>query len=74
MFEYSQFNDIIEEVDKFDLLEIFFDLDFDIWSFLDVLNENSLVLRGEEECDEDEVKKWLKYLENEFGLEEDDNY
>ncbi|CAF2207295.1 hypothetical protein BRARA_G03643 [Brassica rapa] len=74
MFEYSQFNDIIEEVDKPDLLEIPFDSDLDIWSFLDAPNENSSVSRGEEECDEDEVKKWLKHLENELGLEEDDNH
>ncbi|CAH8330198.1 unnamed protein product [Eruca vesicaria subsp. sativa] len=73
MFEYSEFNDIIQEVDKPDLLEIPFDSGLDIWSFLDGPNENSSVSRGEEECDEDEVKKWLKHLETELGLEEDDN-
>ncbi|KAJ0231810.1 Transcription factor MYB63 [Hirschfeldia incana] len=71
MFEYSEFNDIIQEVDKPDLLEIPFDSGLDIWSFLDGPNEKAS--RGEEECDEDEVKKWLKHLESELGLEEDDN-
>lgn len=81
MFEYSEFNDIIQEVDKPDLLEIPFVSDPDIWSFLDcsnsfqqsVTNENSSASRAEEESDEDEVKKWFKHLETELGLEEDDN-
>ncbi|KAL0867297.1 hypothetical protein Bca101_046415 [Brassica carinata] len=74
VFEYNEFNDIIQEVDKPDLLEIpFDDSGLDIWSFLDGPNENSSVSRGGEECDEDEVKKWLKHLESELGLEEDDN-
>lgn len=81
---YSEFNDIIiQEVDKPDLLEIPFDSDPDIWSFLDTsnsfqqstANENSSGSRAttEEESDEDEVKKWFKHLESELGLEEDDN-
>ncbi|KAJ4874434.1 myb domain protein 63 [Raphanus sativus] len=77
MFEYSQFSDIIiQEVDKPDLLEIPFDSDIDIWSFLDDsnANENSSASRAEEESDEDEVKKWLKHLESELGLEEDDQH
>ncbi|KAG7587595.1 SANT/Myb domain [Arabidopsis thaliana x Arabidopsis arenosa] len=79
---YSEFNDIIQEVDKPDLLEIPFDSDPDIWSFLDIsnsfqestANENSSGSRTtEEESDEEEVKKWFKHLESELGLEEDDN-
>ncbi|KAL1205654.1 Transcription factor MYB63 [Cardamine amara subsp. amara] len=79
---YTEFNDIIQEVDKPDLLEIPFDSDPDIWSFLDgsnsfqqsTANENSSASRAvEEESDEDEVKKWFKHLESELGLEEDDN-
>ncbi|CAH2067872.1 unnamed protein product [Thlaspi arvense] len=81
MFEYSELNDIIQEVDKPNLLEIPFDSDPDIWSFLDgsnsfqqtSANENSSASRAEEESDEDEVKKWLKHLESELGLEEDEN-
>ncbi|CAA7062067.1 unnamed protein product [Microthlaspi erraticum] len=77
MFEYSEFNDIIQEVDKPDLLEIPFGSDPDIWSFFDgsssFANENSSASRAEEESDEDEVKKWFKHLESELGLEEDDD-
>ncbi|KFK42306.1 hypothetical protein AALP_AA2G238800 [Arabis alpina] len=78
MFEYSEFTDIIQEVDKPELLEIPFVSDpDDIWSFLDCsnafANENSSASRGEEESDEDEVKKWFKHLETELGLEEDDH-
>uniref|UniRef100_A0A1J3DJ70 Myb-related protein Zm1 n=1 Tax=Noccaea caerulescens TaxID=107243 RepID=A0A1J3DJ70_NOCCA len=77
MFEYSEFNDIIQEVDKPDLLEIPFGSDPDIWSFFDgsssFTNENSSASRAEEESDEDEVKKWFKHLESELGLEEDDD-
>ncbi|CAN8233713.1 unnamed protein product [Cochlearia groenlandica] len=83
MFEYSEFDDMIQEVDKPNLcLEIPFDSDPDIWSYLDgtntfqqattTTNENSLVSRTQEE-EEDEVKKWFKHLESELGLEEDDN-
>ncbi|XP_010472758.1 PREDICTED: myb-related protein Myb4-like isoform X2 [Camelina sativa] len=78
---YSEFKDIIQEVDKSDMLEIPFDTDTDIWSYLDAsnsfqqcaANEFSSASRAEEESDEDEVKKWLKHLESELGLEEDDS-
>ncbi|XP_023643488.1 transcription factor MYB63 [Capsella rubella] len=77
---YSDFNDIIQEVDKPDLLEIPFEPDPDIWSYLDAsnsfqqsaANEFSSASRPEEESDEDEVKKWFKHLESELGLEDDD--
>ncbi|XP_010417537.1 PREDICTED: transcription factor MYB24-like [Camelina sativa] len=79
--DYCEFNDIIQEVDKPDLVEILFDTDTDIWSYLDApnsfqqcaANEFSSASRVEEESDEDEVKKWLKSLESELGLEEDDS-
>ena len=70
LFKYSVFNDIIQEVDKPDLLEIPFDSDPDIWSFLD--SSNSLQqsganeFRAEQESDEDEVKKWFKHMESEL--------
>ncbi|RID54799.1 hypothetical protein BRARA_G02092 [Brassica rapa] len=76
LFKYSAFNEIIQEVDKPDL-EIPFDSDPDIWSFLD--SSNSLQqsganeFRAEEESDEDEVKKWFKHMESELELEEADN-
>ncbi|ESQ27201.1 hypothetical protein EUTSA_v10018933mg [Eutrema salsugineum] len=77
MFEYSEFNDIvIQEVDKPDLLDIPFDSDPDIWSFLDGSNsfqQSGANEKTEEDSDEDEVKKWFKHLESELGLKEDEN-
>ncbi|CAH8356208.1 unnamed protein product [Eruca vesicaria subsp. sativa] len=62
-------SDIIQEVDKPDLLEIPFDSDPDIWSSVDSSNSvhqsGANEFRAEEESDEDEVKKWFNHLENE---------
>jgi myb proto-oncogene protein len=57
-----------------ELLEMPFDLDPDIWSFIDGSDsfqqpEN----RALQESEEDEVDKWFKHLESELGLEENDN-
>ncbi|KAJ0256643.1 Transcription factor MYB63 [Hirschfeldia incana] len=77
LFRYSEVKDIIQEVDKPQLLEIPFDSDPNIWSFLD--SSNSLQqsganeFRAEEEPDDDEVKKWFKHLESGLELEEADN-
>ncbi|KAL0865951.1 hypothetical protein Bca101_045069 [Brassica carinata] len=64
VFGYREFNDIIQEVDKPDLLEIPLDLDPDMWSFLDSSNSfqqsGANEFRAEEESDEDEVKNWFK--------------
>ncbi|XP_010537795.2 PREDICTED: myb-related protein Myb4-like [Tarenaya hassleriana] len=78
--DYSGATDIFQEVDKPDMMENPFGSDPNIWSLLGGLDasqqpaahENSLASRAEE-SDEDEVKKWFKFLENELLLEEDDD-
>ncbi|ESQ35165.1 hypothetical protein EUTSA_v10008436mg [Eutrema salsugineum] len=81
-FEYFQdcieFTGILQEVDKPELLEIPFDLDPDVWSFIDGSDsfqqpENSWSPRAHQESEEDEVEKWFKHLESELGLEENDS-
>lgn len=74
-FEYIQ---MLQEVDKPELLEIPFDLDPDIWSFINGSDsfqqpENSLTSRAPHESEEDEVEKWFKHLETELGLEEEND-
>ncbi|KAG2313619.1 hypothetical protein Bca52824_025176 [Brassica carinata] len=56
LFEYSELNDIIQEVDKPDhLLVIPFDSYPKIWSYLDGANENSSASSTEEESDHEDV-------------------
>ncbi|CAH2037351.1 unnamed protein product [Thlaspi arvense] len=76
--DYSEFTGILQEVDKPELLEVPFDLDPDIWSFIDGSDsfqqpENSSNSWAPRECEEDEVEKWFKHLESELGLVENDN-
>jgi myb proto-oncogene protein len=59
---YSEFTGMLQEVDKPELLEMPFDLDPDIWSFIDGSDsfqqpEN----RALQESEEDEVDKWFKH-------------
>lgn len=75
---YSEFTGMLQEVDKPELLEMPFDLDPDIWSFIDGSDslqqpENSWSSMAPQECEEDEIEKWFKHLESELGLGENDN-
>ncbi|EOA37377.1 hypothetical protein CARUB_v10011190mg [Capsella rubella] len=75
---YSDFTGMLQEVDKPELQEIPFDLDHDIWSFIDGSDsfqqlENSWSSRATQESEGDEIEKWFKHLESELGLEENDN-
>uniref|UniRef100_A0A0D3CAS5 Myb-like domain-containing protein n=1 Tax=Brassica oleracea var. oleracea TaxID=109376 RepID=A0A0D3CAS5_BRAOL len=60
-------------VDKPELLEMPFDVDPDIWSFVNGSDsfqqpENSLTPRAHQDSQEDEVDKWFNHLESELGL------
>ncbi|CAL9215231.1 unnamed protein product [Arabidopsis halleri] len=72
---YSEFTGMLQEVDKPELLEMTFDLDPDIWSFIDGSDSSfqQPENRALQESEEDEVDKWFKHLECELGLEENDN-
>ncbi|RID48366.1 hypothetical protein BRARA_I04881 [Brassica rapa] len=73
--DYSELAGLLQEVDKPELLEIPFDIDPDVWNFLEGFQqpENSLTPKDHQESEEDEVDKWFKNLESELGLEEDDS-
>ncbi|XP_010476760.1 PREDICTED: myb-related protein Myb4 [Camelina sativa] len=76
---YSDFTGMLQEVDKPELLEIPFELDLDMWSFIDGSDsfqqaENSWSQsKAPQESEEDEIEKWFKHLESELGLEENNN-
>ncbi|KAL0865203.1 hypothetical protein Bca101_044321 [Brassica carinata] len=75
---YNKFARMLQEVDKRELLEIPFDVDPDIWSFINGSDsfqqpENSLATRAHQDSQEDEVDKWFKHLESGLGLEENDS-
>ncbi|CAH8381149.1 unnamed protein product [Eruca vesicaria subsp. sativa] len=74
---YNDFTRMLEEVDERELLEIPFDVDPNIWSFINGSEsfqqpENSLAPMAHQDSQEDEVGKWFKHLESELGLEEND--
>lgn len=73
--DYSELAGMLQEVDKPELLEIPFDIDPDVWNFIDGFQqpENSLTPRAHQESEEAEVDKWFKNLESELGLEEDNS-
>ncbi|CAH8321453.1 unnamed protein product [Eruca vesicaria subsp. sativa] len=72
--DFSDFTGMLQEVDKPELLEMPFDIDPDVWNFIDGFQqpENSLTPKAHQESEVDEVDKWFKNLESELGLEEDD--
>lgn len=72
---FSDFTEMLQEVDKPELLEMTFDIDPDIWSFIDGSDSSfqQPENRALQESEEDEVDKWFKHLECELGLEENDN-
>ncbi|KAJ0253503.1 Transcription factor MYB58 [Hirschfeldia incana] len=73
--DFSEITGMLQEVDKPELLELPFDIDPDVWNFMDGFQqpENSLTPKAHQESEEAEVDKWFKNLESELGLEENDS-